>query len=157
MKFYRETTYVSGGIGDTDTAHLWAYAQSVGESLGITEYLMNPSDYHVTLLYSQDSTDIAIEELEPGIKFDVKRPFLAQYNHYVVIGFESDYLQGLHLGIKSSAGAEHSYPDFAPHISIAKLPKNGLRVLPEDTKSPITVADFPDRLYLDKITASVVN
>tara|TARA_R110002049_G_scaffold101556_10_gene246491 strand:+ start:979 stop:2757 length:1779 start_codon:yes stop_codon:yes gene_type:complete len=111
------------------------------KTIGITDHIPN-DELHVTLMYSKDNninvksnpTKIynATQKGEPEIMGN--DPYRA-----LVIKLDSDELHGRFVELLLS-GAEHSYPDFTPHLSLKYAPtEQDLKLLRDN---PIQIGDI---------------
>lgn len=120
------TLYVRRDVRNADAILSWARAQ------GFTD-LYEPSELHVTIIYSkaavdwmkvaQDywgSNDDGTLSIPPGGPRAVEI-FGQPTQEVVMLAFASNALQYRHRDI-CEAGAQHGFPDYQPHISFSRNP-----------------------------------
>ena len=111
------------------------------KSIGINNHI-NPEKLHVTLMYSEKE-NINIEPNPTKVYKAVQtgKPEIMGNDPYraLVIKLDSDDLHGRFVELLLS-GAEHSYPDFTPHLSLKYSPtEQDLKLLQDN---PIQIGDI---------------
>ena len=111
------------------------------KSIGINDSI-NPEELHVTLMYSKNK-NINIESDSTKIysAMQTGKPEIMGNDPYraLVIKLDSDELHGRFVELLLS-GAEHSYPDFTPHLSLKYSPtEQDLKLLQDN---PIQIGDI---------------
>lgn len=111
------------------------------KSIGINDYI-SPDKLHVTLMYSKNK-NIGLESNSTKIysAMQTGKPEIMGNDPYraLVIKLDSDELHGRFVELLLS-GAEHSYPDFTPHLSLKYSPtERDLKLLQDN---PIQIGDI---------------
>lgn len=119
------------------------------ESSGI-QNAMDPQDYHLTLFFSKDKViNNFVPQSDPHPILFEKVGVLGDY---LVLHFVSKSILDRFQEIKDVYGAEHSFPDLMPHISIKKNPVDG-----DIAKVGTSIADIaPSGTFILQVLGEVI-
>lgn len=117
-KAHEAGTYVSLSLDDKSSKALdnWSSENKV-------ENQLDPSDYHVTVIYSRKGVP-AVEDhvfdLPIAAKISAFEIFPTQTgNKCLVAKVDSKELTELHKSIRKEYGATHDYPEYKPHVTLS--------------------------------------
>jgi hypothetical protein len=136
-------TYVSLHLTHKSAQRLWKW----GKSQGI-ESIFEPSDFHITVCYSKHPLPfIPLERLPPLPVKPIGFDLFGKDKDYLVMKVESKLAHARHATARA-LGAAHDFPDYRPHISLAK---GGKMPALKDLE------DFPDLLFVNRESVSTLN
>lgn len=113
---YPGGTYSSLILSEKSADALYAYCSSLGIS-----NLVEPTDYHCTLIYSKkECTDIAKEDFSlPCGAIPTGFRILGEETKVLVLEIYCPNATRLHELFMEKYGATHDYDEYIPHITIA--------------------------------------
>lgn len=115
-------TYVWCDTDATTTVKLQAFCHMF-QKAGLD--FLNATEFHTTVMYSKDNPDIM--EFPQPQKLRGLITNACQLGDYLVLKLDSPSLQRTHKQLLK-LGFSHSFDDYTPHISVAKIEESELRV-----------------------------
>lgn len=112
---------VKPDLKSKQSLHDWASEQGIPN-------LIDPSQYHTTLVYSRKAFDPGYKELDVSfsgkiIGYDLFKN--SKGTPALVLKLESPELVDMHSEYRSNHGATHDYTDYTPHVTLSyDVPEN---------------------------------